>query len=672
MNIRIFILSCLLAGLGCNPAAQRPAGHTIVPQPDVFIPGKNYLALKAPYTINIQAAGLDPALQLLHEMAPLGEWQQVTGKALLTLSITDTLAEEAYTVHITDSVRIEGGSYTAVVWGIVSTLQMLEYNTSGYRLPQCEITDQPDMAYRAFMLDLAREWHELPTIRQLIDLCAWYKIRYMQLHLSDNESFTFPSKTFPRLATPGRHYNIADLEELVNYAGTRGVILIPELDGPGHTAAMRRAMPELFGNEELGIVNIADERTLNAMETLIAEMMEVFHTAPYFHIGADEVWLKPFSEQAVAQRKVKELGLEDVHDLYLQYIVRMHQFVRSKGKQTLVWESFAGDGSAKVKIPKDLLVIAWETLYQRPDSLVKNGYNIINASWKPAYVTPGRRWSMEAIYNWNVWRWENFWEITPAYKAPIQLDTAAPVLGAQMCAWEMTEAMELPLVRRRLPALAENAWAPHASKNLPAFLQRMQKVDSLFGQLTFPVIDRSSGFIADSAHSDHDKQCFSDTAFISMQPLYPGYQLRYTENGTVPDTGSALLPDQLILTGTKEIRFGLFRNHQLAGYKITRYELCPLKIDITGNDPVNEDVDRRSPEITFSDSMCISITAVKKGGTVRYTTNGKNVTLTDALYLEKLGTDTSMYLKAQFFDAAGKPAGSQREFRFRKQLVSKE
>ena len=87
------------------------------------MPGKSYLALKGPHTVNLQTAGLDPTLQLLHEMAPLGEWQQVTEKALLSLAITDTLAEEAYKVNITDIIRIEGGSYTAVLWGIVSTNQ---------------------------------------------------------------------------------------------------------------------------------------------------------------------------------------------------------------------------------------------------------------------------------------------------------------------------------------------------------------------------------------------------------------------------------------------------------------------------------------------------------------------------------------------------------------------
>ena len=97
------------------------------------------------------------------------------------------------------------------------------------------------------MIDLARMWHDVPTLKNVIDMAAFYKINYLQLHLSDDQSFTFPMEKFPKIATPDRPYSKQDFRDLVKYADDRGIIIIPELDVPGHSRQLVEIYPEIFG-----------------------------------------------------------------------------------------------------------------------------------------------------------------------------------------------------------------------------------------------------------------------------------------------------------------------------------------------------------------------------------------------------------------------------------------
>ena len=78
-----------------------------------------------------------------------------------------------------------------------------------------KIFDMPDSSYRGLMIDLSRMWHSLESIRSVIDLASFYKIKYLQLHLSDDQAFAFPTDSFPNLPTPDRPYSKKDFIELL-------------------------------------------------------------------------------------------------------------------------------------------------------------------------------------------------------------------------------------------------------------------------------------------------------------------------------------------------------------------------------------------------------------------------------------------------------------------------
>ncbi len=419
----------------------------------------------------VATSKLRPLVQVIDK-----EFHQITGGRIVvatsgsssqvTLALDLAMDEQTYRLIIDSNIQITGGSYQAVAMGTVTLLQMLKRQSDGrFAVPRVTISDCPALPFRGLLVDVARKWHDVSTLQQLIELARWYKINYVQLHLSDDTLFTFPSSPFPELPTPEKHYTKAELRELVEYARVRGVALIPEIEMPGHARPMVERRPDKFGFEStlkdahgrtINTMNIGREKAYGALKTLVGEVADIFKTSPYIHMGGDEANLEPLSAEPEGQRYMETHQLANVHELYRHFIVQMNEIVKRHGKQMIVWEGFRKDG--QVEIPRDVLVMEFETAYQLPQDLLAGGYKIINTSWKPLYVVNERKWEPEYIYNsWNPYRWENPFPQHPSFK-PIQLEPTPYVIGAMMCAWEQDQDIELPSLRQRLAAMSERTW----------------------------------------------------------------------------------------------------------------------------------------------------------------------------------------------------------------------
>ncbi len=114
-------------------------------------------------------------------------------------------------------------------------------------------------------------------------------------------------------------------------------------------------------------------------------------------------------------------------------------------------------------ISKDVLVIRWENHYQNVYDLLKNGFKVINCSWQPLYVVSGifehERYHFEDILDWNVYEWKHWWPESDASLNPIQIQPTEQVLGAQICAWELTYEREIQRIVENLAALSERSWS---------------------------------------------------------------------------------------------------------------------------------------------------------------------------------------------------------------------
>ena len=479
----------VLESLGQEPSANAAAyaGVKIIPAPKSVVLKSGRMSLGR--HIFYEPAELRPLADVVQQ-----EVQQLTGQKLtvaqgspqagdILLKLDPTFQGEAYAIEVGRSARVRGGNYAAVGFGSVSLLQSLDIANGKPVLRKCAIQDAPAVAYRGLLVDVARNWHGVNSLKQLIELCRWYKLRQFQIHFTDGQSFTFPSTAFPKLPTPKRHYTLAELRDLETFARDRGVVIVPELEMPGHASAMVQAMPELFGDDPVAkdVMCPSREETYRALDTLIGEMIDLFGTTPYFHIGADEVGMDPWKHCKYCQAYMAAHHLDDVNELYRHFIVRMDAVVKRHGKKMIVWEGFHKDG--KTEIPRDVTVMVFESLYNIAPDLVAQGYTVINTSWKPLYVVNARNWSPEYIYGWNMYRWENWWDASKAFKTPITVAPTPLVLGAQLCAWEQSEDRELPSLRERVPALSERLWNPDLGQAYKDFADRLSFLDPMLTKL---------------------------------------------------------------------------------------------------------------------------------------------------------------------------------------------
>lgn len=440
----------------------------------------------------------DPEVYPLLELF-IAEVQKISGVALTTTStrneeadiifeIDSLMPSEDYIIEIDKNVKLVGASYQALARAKSTLLQLIESEEKTLKFPLVKIRDRPDASYRGLMIDLARKWHKIETIKKLIDMAAFYKCNFVQLHFTDYQSYTLPSKKYPKLSTQNRHYSFEQLRELEAYSQLRGVTIIPELEVPGHSSQFVKKYPGIFAIKDTvnnpWIINMGKEETYEALDKLIEELASVFKTTPYIHIGGDEAIFNKVMEDpnVIEYAKQHQLG-DDVDELYRHFLVRMNSIVKKHHKIMCVWEGFGREG--KLEIPKDIIVFEFETNRYLPTDLIEDGYTVVNTSWKPLYVVNQKKWEPATIYAWNMWRWENWWDQAPSFK-PIQVAKSPLVIGAQMCSWEQAEEVEVPSLRKRLPVFMERIW--NTEKQIP-FEEVSKRVDILDKRLSILIDD---------------------------------------------------------------------------------------------------------------------------------------------------------------------------------------
>ena len=162
-------------------------------------------------------------------------------------------AREAYRLQVTaQGVTLQADGPVGVLRGLATLRQLLETGPDGSAsLPLVAIDDAPRFPWRGVMIDTARHFMSVETIKRQIDAMEQVKLNVLHLHLSDNEAFRVESRRYPRLhevAGHGQFYTQGQIRELVAYAADRGVRVAPEFDVPGHARAMTLAYPQLASN----------------------------------------------------------------------------------------------------------------------------------------------------------------------------------------------------------------------------------------------------------------------------------------------------------------------------------------------------------------------------------------------------------------------------------------
>jgi len=490
------------------------------------------------------------------------------GAGDIGLAINSSLANEEYNLTVGTNVEIEGRDIRAVMRGAATFLQIIPQDL---KIPKVTISDKPDSEFRGISLDVARKYHSIDELKQMVDVCFFYKIVHMGLHLTDDQNIMFPSTEYPDLDNYNDHgkpaYTIAELEELEAYAAARGVFIYCELDVPGHSGKLRQAYPSVFG-ELSGGVDITSSTCRNALKTIITEMCDIFASGPYFHIGCDE-------SGAVG------------HSYFPTFFNEMNSHIKSEGKNTLVWEaSYAGASS----MDRDILVIAWESSYYRPDQLLQDGFTVINGSWDPLYQVEHYPWvqftiqSQERLYSFDKYTFSHVADGYPASN-PITVSSSSDVPGALMCWWEGRGINAVPILRHNLAAMSCALWNKNDESDFNDFEQRYEIINTVMEKLLFPVSMASYDLINDYFKPS---QQFAFPSITVTMSAVPEGSMRYTTNGNDPTSSSNQYTNPIAINNTTTVKAVLFDGSNMVGHihRITFHKIQQDRTNLTYGKPV--------------------------------------------------------------------------------------
>lgn len=491
-----FLILCaaiLIGFTSCNQSYPPTdlAAEPIIPHPVSVTSDGNQFQLRHDMNIFVQAdepgvelAGrylasiLSPATGFDLEIEPAST-APVKGHIYLYLDPSDTdLGLEGYELEITDSgIQLRAAHSPGLIMGIATLRQLLPADIESrtvrdidWLLPTGTIRDYPEYEYRGAMLDVARHFFPVEVVKRYIDYLAMYKFNRLHLHLSDDQGWRIQIKSWPRLTEvggstevgggEGGFYTQEQYQEIVHYAQIRNIMVIPEIDMPGHTNAALASYPELtcdgqapelYTGIEVGFSTLCTSKEVvyKFIADVIGELAAIT-PGDYIHIGGDESHVTP---------------LED----YIPFIERVQRIVRTTGKQIIGWEEIA-----HADLGAGTVVQYWETV----DNALKGidqGAQIL--------MSPARKAYMDMQYDSTSrigLHWAAYIEVDEAYDwDPVTLEsgiTRENIIGVEAPLWTETitnladiEYLAFP----RLLGFAEIGWSPASVRSWEDYSRRL-------------------------------------------------------------------------------------------------------------------------------------------------------------------------------------------------------
>jgi hexosaminidase len=393
------------------------------------------------------------------------------------------ISAEGYELSVSPAEVVVRASDAAGAFYAAQTLRQMKGD--GPDLPCAEIRDQPRFPWRGLMLDCSRTFQSMDYLRKTVDRLAAYKMNVLHLHLTDDQGWRMEIRKHPELTRKGARfperwkepadrqgfYTQAEMRELATYAAARQVVLVPEIEMPGHSLAALSVYPPLsctgasfeispFGKGpgiRKDIFCAGNEDSFRFFEDVLAEVAEIF-PSKFVHIGGDEAPKNRWKACPKCQARIKAEGLKDEEELQSYFIRRAERILARHGKRMIGWDEILEGGLAP-----NAAVMSWRGTRGGLAS-ARAGHDVVMSPTSHCYFDyTYLRIDSERAYA--------FEPVPPELSA----EQAKHILGLQANFWshiDRTPGRVDYQLFPRLLSLAERAWSPKECRDWPDFLRR--------------------------------------------------------------------------------------------------------------------------------------------------------------------------------------------------------
>lgn len=515
INLLLAALALIVAGCATAPVPS-PSAAAIIPRPAHLQSGEGVFVLRNGMRLSVPEGDVgarraaDQFADLLRRTRGLTVQVGEGGQGDIVLSRSSEAGPAgAYGLTVSaEGIRAEAADDAGLFYAGVTLWQLATQTGTGPApIRAVTISDAPRFGWRGVMLDSARHYQSPEFIKEFIDWMALHKLNVFHWHLTDDQAWRLEIKRYPRLTevgcwrvhagAPARNdidpatgsprlyggvYTQAQVRDIVAYAAARNIVVVPEIDVPGHASAAVAAYPELGVTDVPGaavpvvpadwgvyptLFN-AEEETLVFLENVMDEVVDLF-PGEYVHIGGDEAVKDQWKASARTQERMRELGLADEEKLQSWFIARLEKRLNEHGRRMIGWDEILEGG-----ISPNASVMSWRGVEGAIEA-ARLGHDTVMSPAPTLYLdnrqsaddgAPGRGFTstLRDVYAFDP---------TPDVLTPEQ---ARRVLGVQVNLFsehmrdeDRIEYMAFP----RLAALAEMAWTPHERMDFADFRARL-------------------------------------------------------------------------------------------------------------------------------------------------------------------------------------------------------
>lgn len=615
---------CLLLVLAIGIYSQLSAQNlNIIPEP--FHVAKGNGIFQFPKTIAINAPS--SANEVTDQIA--AQLRTVTGKtvyfsknnASINLEIIkdEVLGNEGYTLNVNAAgVTISANTNAGLFYGWQTVQQIMPaaiyaktlQSNIQWQLPQVSIIDKPRFGWRGMMLDVSRHFFSKADVKVFIDDMARYKYNRFHWHLTDDQGWRIEIKSLPKLTsvgawraerkgkwmnittpeinepkTYGGFYTQEEIKEVVAYAKSKFIEVIPEVDVPGHSMAMLAAYPNLSttpnypyqvnagdefmdweglnGHATAKIDNSLDpsnEEVYTALDKIMTEIAPLF-PFEYIHMGGDENAKNNWEKSPNVQALMKKEGLKDQMEVQSYFVKRMQKIINSKGKKMMGWNEILQGG-----LSGDAAVMSWQGVKGGIEA-AKQGHKVVMSPNDYNYID---YYQGEVTAEGKVYRGLRMKTTYGFEPVPAGVDPSL-ILGNQANQWtEQLQTMRKAqyMTWPRSMAVAETSWSPADKKDWNKFAK---KVEAQFEKLDAAVVAYSKSIYDPIVTTQLNTK---GELILKMEGEIEGLDFYYTIDDQMPDNYSDKYTKPFVIpTDVLSVRIISYRD----GKQIGKYLNIPIE-----------------------------------------------------------------------------------------------